>query len=210
MSDLSQDQLEKRASIEKSAMLRGGFVGLLVGLLALWILSGQGAAVQWGGAVVLAGAAGFFMRQSSFKSQSKSAQCEKCGAAFSISRTDRQEVLVESEAKEKREAQENGATEVTTWTEETYEVTDTYTCANCGDETTKTYRTTRRKDETKVMEPAPKPGKSAAAAGSDGETSGSSGKGAAKTGASGKGSAKTGASGKGSAKTGRSGARRKG
>lgn len=197
MTNLSQDQVEKRASIEKSATIRGGFVGLLVGLLALWILSGQGAAVQWGGAMVLAGVAGFYMRRSSFKSQSKEAQCEKCGAAFSISRTNRQEVLVESEAKERREAQENGATEVTTWTEETYEVTDTYTCANCGDETTKTYRTTRCKDETKEMEPAPKPGKSAAAA-SDGEKSGSSGKGAAQAGTSGKGAPKSRRSGKSS------------
>ena len=181
MTDLSQDQVEKRASIEKTAMIWGVVVGVIAGLLALWVLSGQGGAVRWGGAVVIGGVAGFFVRRASFNSGAKSAKCGQCGAAFSRSRTDRQEALAGSEAKEEREDQADGSVKVTTWTEETYDVTDTYTCAKCGDAEVKTYQTTRRKDETSVVEPAAAPdpvetsGKSAAA----GSKAGKSAKGSA-------------------------------
>ena len=168
MSGLSQDQEEKRAAIQKSATIWGGIAGVIAGLLALWALGGQGGAVRYGGAVVIALVVGFLVHRTSFRSGAKSALCEKCSAAFSRSRSDRAETLASSEAKEESEEQEDKSTKVTTWTEENLDVVDTYTCAKCGDATTKAYKTTRRRDEKSVVEPfvppkTSKSGKTAAA-----------------------------------------------
>ena len=166
MSDLSQDQVEKRAAIQKSATIWGGIVGVLAGLIALWLLGGQGAAIRYGGAVAVAVIAGYLVFSASFKSGSKSAQCEKCGAAFSRSRSDHVETLASSENKEKREEQEDKSTKVTTWIEDSLDVVDTYTCAKCGDNTTKAYKTTRKRDEktTSIPYEAPKKSERAEAA----------------------------------------------
>lgn len=157
MAVLSEDQEAKRASIQKTAAIWGVIVGVLAGLVALWALGGQGDAVRYGGAAAAALILGALVFRASFNAGARSAKCENCGAAFSRSRTDRAEALVSSEPKEEREAQEDGSVEVTRWTEETYDVTDTYTCAKCGHQTTETYKRTRRKDETTVTEPAPEP-----------------------------------------------------
>ncbi len=184
MTDLSQDQVEKRASIQKSATIWGVIVGAVVGLIALWILGGQGGAVRYGGAVVAALAVGGFVYRASFKSGAKSALCEKCGAAFSRSRSGSEETLAGSEAKEERKEQPDGSTEVKRWTEEVYDVVDSYTCAKCGDVTTNAYQSTRRKDETTETIAAPEPettktGKSSASgsSGGKGAAKGSSGRG---------------------------------
>ena len=102
---------------------------------------------------MIAGVVGFLVFRSSFNSGSKTAQCEKCSAAFSRSKTDTAETVLSSENKEEREEQEDRSTKVTTWVEDKVQVVDSYTCAKCGDVTTKTYETTRRRDEAKVIEP---------------------------------------------------------
>ena len=155
MPELSQEQEAKRASIQKSSMIWGVVVGVVLGLIALWILGGQGGAIRWGGAALVALVSGGLVQRASFKSGAKSALCGKCGAAFSRSRTDRTETLAKSEDKEEREEQEDKTTKLTTWVEETYDVADTYTCAKCGDAEVKTYQTTRRRDEKTEVLPAP-------------------------------------------------------
>lgn len=152
MSGLSQEQIEKRASIQKSALTFGIIAGVIVGLIALWVLSGQGGTVRYGGAIVIGAVVGFLVRNASFKSGAKSAACEKCGAAFSISRSDRSETPAGSEPKEEREPQDDGTIKVTTWTEDSFDVVDTYTCASCGDASTKAYTTTKRRDEAERIE----------------------------------------------------------
>ncbi len=64
--------------------------GVAAGLLALWLLGGQGAGLRYGGALVVALAAGFLVHRASLGSQAKTARCPACGATFSPSRTDRQ------------------------------------------------------------------------------------------------------------------------
>ena len=109
-----------------------------------------------GGAAVIGGVVvAFAMYRKSMASGSKSAQCSKCNAAFSINRTDRVETVISTTDKEEREAQEDGSTEVKTWVEEAYSVLETFTCSKCGDVTTKEYQSTRRKDEKTEVEPAP-------------------------------------------------------
>lgn len=153
MSGLSQDQVEKRAEIQKSATIFGAIIGGIAGLLAIWLLGGQGSAIRYGGAIVIAGVVGYLVFNASFKSKAKTAACEKCGAAFSRTRTDHVETLKSSAPKEEREEQEDKSTKVTTWTEDTFDVVDTYTCGKCNDATTKTYETTRRRDEETIVEP---------------------------------------------------------
>ncbi|MBL4807308.1 MAG: hypothetical protein JKY31_08470 [Rhodobacteraceae bacterium] len=166
MTNLSQEQEEMRQSIQKSAMIWSIIFGVIIAGIAYWSLGGQGAMVRMGasagaGIVVLFGV--FKWR---FGANSKSSQCEKCSAAFSISKTNHVETLKSSESKETRDAQEDGSTKVTTWTEEVYDVVDTYTCASCNDEKTKEYTTTRKVDEKAVDEPAPKKASSSKSGGS--------------------------------------------
>ncbi len=157
MAGLSQDQIETRDALKKSATITGAIVGVIVGLLLLWILGGQGAALRFGGAIVVGGAVGVLVSRASFNAKAKDAKCAACGAAFSRSRTDRAETLVASAPKEERAEQDDGSVKVTTWTEETYDVAETFTCANSGDAAVETHQTTRRKDEETVTEPAPAP-----------------------------------------------------
>ena len=155
MTQLSQEQQELQASIKKSSTIWAVIIGLITAGLVYWIMGSQTSMIRGGAAVIGGVVVAFAMYRKSFKSGSKSALCSSCNAAFSISRTDKVETLVASENKEEREAQEDGTTKVTTWVEEKYDVTDTYTCSACSDTTTKDYQTTRRKDEKTEVEPAP-------------------------------------------------------
>lgn len=155
MADLSADQLELKASIQNSATIWAVILGVIVAVIAYFILGAVGLVVQFSGAVILGGAAGFGVYRWQFGAQSKSAQCAKCNSAFSITRTDRQETLAGSEDKVEREPQEDGSTEVTRFTEEKYDVVDSYTCASCGDVTTRKYQTARRENVQTKMDPAP-------------------------------------------------------
>jgi hypothetical protein len=113
MTTLTEDQQSNKDSIRKGATVWGVIAGAVVGLLALWLLGGQGAAVRYGGAVVAAVAVGALAFRASFNSGAKAARCAACGAAFSRSRTDRQETVTGSTPKEEREEQDDGATKVT-------------------------------------------------------------------------------------------------
>ncbi|MHA1127593.1 MAG: hypothetical protein ACTSRN_01415 [Alphaproteobacteria bacterium] len=155
MTQFSQEQQELQASIKKSATIWAVVLGLITAGMVYWIMASTATTIR-GGAAVLGGAVvAFAMYRKSFKSGSQSARCSSCDAAFSISRTDKVETLVASENKDEREAQEDGTTKVTTWVEEKYDVTDTYTCSACSDATTKEYQTTRRKDEKTEVIAAP-------------------------------------------------------
>ncbi len=155
MSELSENQEELRQSIQKSSMIWGVVLGVVAALIAYWIMGSQEAMLRLGSSAVLGVGAGFGIFRWIFGSRAKSAKCSKCGAAFSIARTNREETLVSSEEKEEREAQEDGSIKVSRWREEKFDVRDTYECSGCSDVTTKTSQTTRRKDEESIIEPAP-------------------------------------------------------
>ncbi len=155
MANLSSEQQEMRDSLRKSAMIWGGILGVILALLLVWILSGQGAGVRYGVSAVAGLAAAFCIFKWRFSANSDAAKCESCGASYSISRTDRQEEVTGTEAKEETEEQEDGSTKKTTWTEETVAVSETYTCSSCQNQTTKDFTTTRRKDEKEEIIPKP-------------------------------------------------------
>jgi len=155
MSQLSQDQAALKASITKAALIWGVILGALAGGV-IYMLNDELAQPMRsiiGAGVFAVIAALIFVWRS--KANSKSAQCEKCGAAFSITRTDRAEEVKSSEPKETREAQPDYSTKVSTWVEDKVEVTDTYACAKCGDTTTKQHTKTVKRDEAETVEPAP-------------------------------------------------------
>lgn len=157
MADLSADQLDLKASINKSATIWGSVVGLIVAAIAWFVLGSLDMPMRAIGALVIGGAAGFGIYRWQFGAQSKSAQCGKCHAAFSITRTDRKETEAGREDKVERKPQDDGSTEVTRFTEVKFDVVDTYTCASCGDVTTREYQTTRRENVQTKIDPAPAP-----------------------------------------------------
>ncbi len=59
MANLSSEQQEMRDSLRKSAMIWGGILGVILALLLVWILSGQGAGVRYGVSAVAGLAAAF-------------------------------------------------------------------------------------------------------------------------------------------------------
>lgn len=156
MTELSQEQQDLRKSIKKIAVIWALVLGGLVTLLAYWIMGSQGTLIRIGGAIIGGVIVAISMYKKSFKSGSVAARCAKCDAAFSISKTHNAETSVSVEEKETLEPQEDKSTNVTTWTEEVFDVVGTYTCAKCGDETTKKYQRTSRSDEVTSVRPAEK------------------------------------------------------
>jgi len=155
MSQLSPEQAALKADIAKSAAIWGVILGALVGGLT-YALNDEFAqpmrSLIGGGVFIVVAALIFIWRK---KANSAAATCAKCNATFSISRTDRTEKALSSEAKETRDAQPDYSTKVTTWLEEVIETTDTYTCAKCGDTEVKVSQRTVKKDEKEEIEPAP-------------------------------------------------------
>lgn len=155
MTNLSTEQQALKDSINKSALIWGVILGLIVAGIAYWALGGQSSMVQMSAAGGLGLVTLAVIKTWRTNANSAAAKCGSCNAAFSITRTDRTEELKSSENKETRDAQPDYSTKVVTWVEDTVEVTDTYTCAKCNDATTKQYTKTVKRDEVETIEPAP-------------------------------------------------------
>ena len=152
---LSNQQQELQNTIKKSARTTGIVSGVIAGLISLWALSSQSMVIWLVGTAVIAGGVGFGIYKWRFSANSDSAKCTKCGATYSITQTDKTETPAGSSPKEEREEQEDGSTMVTTWTEERFNVTETYTCSKCADVTTKVYESSRRRDVKEDVIPKP-------------------------------------------------------
>ncbi len=165
MPELSPEQAALKASITKSAAIWAVILGALVGGFA-YAMNDEFAqpmrGLIGGGVFVVVAGLIFIWRK---KANSAAATCGECGAAFSITRTSREEKVLSSEPKETREAQPDYSTKITTWVEEVIETTDTYTCAKCGDTKTKVSARTEPKDHHEEIEPAPVKEKPAPVAG---------------------------------------------
>ena len=154
MPDLSPEQAALKASIQKSALIWALILGALVGGF-IYMLNDEFAqpmrALIGGDTFIAIASLIFFWRS---RANSAAATCPNCNAGFSISRTGRVEKTLSSAQKETRDAQPDYSTKVVTWVEETIEITDTYTCAKCGDTTTKINQRTNAKDRKEKIEPA--------------------------------------------------------
>jgi len=159
MTHLSDQQEKLRSSIKKGAVTWGVILGLIVAGIVYWLLGGQSGLVRSAAAVGTGLIVAGLVFRKSMSSGADAAKCENCGAMFSVARVDRQEVLVNSEDRETRKELENGDTEITTWVEEKYDVTDTYECSKCQNTTTKTYQNSRKRDEKTAVKTAHKKGR---------------------------------------------------
>ena len=158
MTDLSNEQETMRASIKQGAIIWGLVLGVIVAGLAYWMLGNQDGMIRNGVAALAGLVVAGGMYRKSMSSGAAGAKCAKCNAAFSVSRVNRDEVLVTAKAREERKELENGDTEITTWVEEVYDVDDTYSCSGCSDVNHKKHRSTRKRDEKVVVKPAGKKG----------------------------------------------------
>ncbi len=149
---LSAEQSEIRSKIIKGAMIWGAIAGLIVLGIIYWALSSQSGGIRWGGALVAGSGVGFTLFRRSVNSGTAGAKCAKCNAAFSISKTDSAKTWVKDDPKEERIEQEDGSILIKTWVDETYDVVDTYTCAKCGDITSKAYQSGSKRDVAETTE----------------------------------------------------------
>jgi len=158
MTNLTAEQESLRDSIKKSATIWAIALGLIVGAIAYFLLGSQGFNLQAGGGALagLLTAGGIYRKNIS--SGTADAKCAKCNAAFSVTRIDRQETLLDSTPKKERKELENGDIETKTWTEELYDVEDTFECSSCNAITYETHHSTRQKDVETTVKPAGKKG----------------------------------------------------
>ena len=160
MDALSPEQQALKSKITTGAIIWGVVAGLIVALLAFWLLGNAGDLVRWIGSIVLGGGAGYGAYRWSYNSGVAKAVCQKCGTAFGIREVERSEHLIGSEQRQKIEAlkprtkMDRGTKKVTTWLEEKVEVTAIDECFKCHDRTERKWTTTREKDRTEEEVPA--------------------------------------------------------
>lgn len=156
MEGLSPEQQALKGKITTSAIVWGAVTGIVVALLALWLLGSAGELARWLVTIILGPAAGYFTYRWRFSTGVAKAVCKKCGTAFGIREVSRSEQLVSSEQRKKVE-QVKPATKIDaavnrtiTWTEEKYEVTAVDECFKCHDRTERKWTVTREKDRAEV------------------------------------------------------------
>ena len=102
MSNFSNQQQALKSSITKGAIIGAGIIGLIIAGLAYWLLGSQGSVIRSGGAVLAGLGIAALVYKKTMASGAAGAKCAKCSTAFSVSRSDRQEILVKSQTKEER------------------------------------------------------------------------------------------------------------
>lgn len=158
--DLTPEQQGLKTKIAMSAFLWGIIAGLVVALLAFWLLGNAPDWVRWGVTLIAGGAAGYLTYRMSYNAGVAKAICKKCGTAFGIREIERHEAVIGSEQRRKVETgrpaskADRGTSKVTTWTEEKVEVTAVDECFNCHNRTERKWITTHDRDKTETEVPA--------------------------------------------------------
>lgn len=147
MTTLSEEQQDLKNSITKSALIWGLVLGVIAGAITFWLTGEMASSERAQTTGFVAGGVGFLLFLFNSWRGKKSAKCAKCSAAFSISRTGREETLVSSEEKSKHEKLEGGGSKLSEWVEDKFDVVETFVCSSCDDETTNEFQTTRKRDE---------------------------------------------------------------
>jgi len=156
MDGLTPEQQALKNKITTSAIIWGVVAGIVVALLAFWLLANAGEVIRWGATIVGGGAVGFITWRLVQSAGVARAVCKKCGTAFGIREITRSEQLIGSEQRKKVE-QVKPATKIDaavsrtiTWTEEKYEVTAVDECFKCHDRTERKWTVTREKDRSEA------------------------------------------------------------
>ena len=152
-SSLSKEQRALKESIDGAAALIGVMCGLVAALI-VWLLTRSEYPILTYVFVSVTLPATYWVASTVYTAiKTEDAKCKACGAAFSVSHIGREESLVAATPRKQEHAHgyvDGGKDDgkrlvvVETWTEERYEVLDSYQCHLCHDEnTTKSYRTVR-------------------------------------------------------------------
>lgn len=156
MDGLTPEQQALKNKISTSAIIWGVVAGIVVALLAFWLLASAGDVIRWGVTIVGGAAVGFITWRLVHSSGVAKAVCKKCGTAFGIREVSRSEQLIGSEQRKKVE-QVKPATKIDaavnrtiTWTEDKYEVTAVDECFKCHDRTERKWTVTREKDRSEM------------------------------------------------------------
>lgn len=156
MDGLTAEQQALKNKITTSAIVWGVVAGIVIALLAFWLLANAGEIVRWIVAVLAGAAAGFITHRLLYSSGVAKAVCKKCGTAFGIREVSRSEQLLSSEQRKKVEEVKPATkidargTRTTTWIEEKYEVTAVDECFKCHDRTERKWTVTREKDRSEL------------------------------------------------------------
>lgn len=158
MNGLTPEQQALKNKITTSAIIWGVVAGIVVALLAFWLLANAGDVIRWGVAIVGGAGVGLLTWRLVHSSSVAKAVCKKCGTAFGIREVSRSERLIGSEQRRKQE-QVKPSTKIDaavnrtiTWTEEKYEVTAVDECFKCHDRTERKWTVTREKDRSELTQ----------------------------------------------------------
>lgn len=156
MDGLSPEQQALKGRIISRAMIWGVVAGIVVALLAYWLLGNAGGFVRWLVTIIVGAAAGYFTYRGLYSSGVAKAVCSKCGTAFGIREVSRSEQLLSAEQRKKVEQVEPatkidaGTTRTVTWIEEKYEVTAVDECFKCHNRTERKWTVTRERDRSEL------------------------------------------------------------
>ena len=142
-SSLSNEQRALKEAIESGAALTGVVCGLIAAVV-VWLFTRNDFPVLTYVFVSLALPATYWIASVAYTwVKTDDAKCRVCGAAFSVSRIGREESLLAATPRKQEHAHgyvDGGKDDgkrlvvVETWTEERYEVLDSYRCSACEDE----------------------------------------------------------------------------
>ncbi len=160
MDSLTPEQQGLKTKIRTGAIIWGIVSGLVVALLAFWLLSNAPDIIRWLLTIVLGGGTGFFIYRWTYNSGVTKAICKQCGTAFGINEVERHEQVIGSEQRQKIERvkggnkMDRGTNKVTTWIEEKVEVIAVDECFKCHNRTERKWTTTREVDKRETEVPA--------------------------------------------------------
>lgn len=161
MSDaLTPEQQGLKTRITTGAIIWAIIAGLVLALIAFWLMGNAGDILRWLVTLIAGAGAGYLVFRWSYNSGVAKAVCQKCGTAFGIREVERHETVIGSEQRRKVEAgrpstkMDRGTNKVTLWTEEKIEVTAIDECFKCHDRTERKWTTTRELDKKEEEVPA--------------------------------------------------------
>ena len=162
MYELTAEQQKQKDKVRTGALTSGALLAIVSVFLTNFATLSLEPLVRYPLVAVIAAGLGYFAYRTSYSLGIAKAKCAKCGEAFSIQETDRQEKLLGTEDKRLVEQLkpaadgEPGLDRVTTWTEETVEVTVVDECMNCHDRNERSWTMARDKNkvEQEVATPA--------------------------------------------------------
>lgn len=154
MYELTVEQQKQKDKVRTGGKVSGGLLAMVVAFMSHFAMLGlEPPVLHWGLVVVLSAGLGYFAYRTTVARGIAKATCKKCGTAFSIRESERNEKLLSAEDRKQVEQLkpasegEPGIDRVTTWVEERVEITAVDECMHCHDRNTRTWTMTHDKNK---------------------------------------------------------------